>query len=320
MSYKIKSGDTLHAIAKRNNVTVADLVKANPQIKDPAKIKAGWVLTMPMPAKLPGASDGFSTAPRRPSGPQPKLTGISEPPKTPEPVALPEPPELAPPALPAMPDLPAALLTPAALPEPPAAPVADPLPPATTAMTFTTPGGAKSVNGKYTIPACTFPTFDALSKTQQGMLGPNGREVYGKLGPEERACFLNITGKLAKAGIDLSGLQISEFNSDRFFLEPQSLEKLQAQLEHHPDFKFDKPEGKFHPGMTEWGVREDTDFNSVQVGLGPKGGFIDIDRGNPKVSVAALFTHLSEVLTPGKTDPFAIGKQLGPDVTGYSVQ
>jgi LysM repeat protein len=46
-SYKIKSGDTLSAIAKANGTTVANLMKLNPQIKDKNKIYAGRSLKLP---------------------------------------------------------------------------------------------------------------------------------------------------------------------------------------------------------------------------------------------------------------------------------
>ena len=46
-SYKIKSGDTMSAIAKRRGTTVAEIMKANPSIKDKNKIFAGKSLKMP---------------------------------------------------------------------------------------------------------------------------------------------------------------------------------------------------------------------------------------------------------------------------------
>jgi murein DD-endopeptidase MepM/ murein hydrolase activator NlpD len=47
MTYTVKVGDTLGKIANRNGVTVAQLLSANPQIKDPNKIKLGDVLNVP---------------------------------------------------------------------------------------------------------------------------------------------------------------------------------------------------------------------------------------------------------------------------------
>jgi len=48
-SYKIKSGDTLSAIARRNNTTVAALMKMNPKIKDKDKIRAGQFIKVGKP-------------------------------------------------------------------------------------------------------------------------------------------------------------------------------------------------------------------------------------------------------------------------------
>jgi LysM repeat protein len=47
MTYKVKAGDTLSQIAKRNGITLAQLLKANPQISDPNKIKVGTTLNLP---------------------------------------------------------------------------------------------------------------------------------------------------------------------------------------------------------------------------------------------------------------------------------
>jgi hypothetical protein len=53
MSYRIQSGDTLSALAKRYNTSVGDLMKANPQIKNADLIYAGKTLN------IPGAKDTF---------------------------------------------------------------------------------------------------------------------------------------------------------------------------------------------------------------------------------------------------------------------
>ncbi len=47
MTYTVKPGDTLSKIAKITNCSTDQLLKANPQIKDPNKIKVGDVLTLP---------------------------------------------------------------------------------------------------------------------------------------------------------------------------------------------------------------------------------------------------------------------------------
>jgi murein DD-endopeptidase MepM/ murein hydrolase activator NlpD len=47
MTYTVKPGDTLSKIAMRNGVSVPQLLQANPQLKDPNKIKVGDVLNVP---------------------------------------------------------------------------------------------------------------------------------------------------------------------------------------------------------------------------------------------------------------------------------
>lgn len=44
VEYKVKAGDTLSAIAKRNATTVQALMALNPQIKDPNKIRTGQII------------------------------------------------------------------------------------------------------------------------------------------------------------------------------------------------------------------------------------------------------------------------------------
>ncbi|QSQ11529.1 LysM peptidoglycan-binding domain-containing protein [Myxococcus landrumensis] len=69
MSYRIQSGDTLSALAKRHGTTVNALMEANPQIKNADLIYTGDTL------KIPGATDGFDAAPGRKG---PNLTGGME--------------------------------------------------------------------------------------------------------------------------------------------------------------------------------------------------------------------------------------------------
>lgn len=47
MTYTVRPGDTLSKIAMRNGVTMDQLLKANPQITDPNRIKVGDVLNVP---------------------------------------------------------------------------------------------------------------------------------------------------------------------------------------------------------------------------------------------------------------------------------
>ena len=51
VTYTIVAGDTISKIAKKFNVTPEDLLAANPQVKNPNKIKVGDQLTIPVPAE-----------------------------------------------------------------------------------------------------------------------------------------------------------------------------------------------------------------------------------------------------------------------------
>ncbi len=79
MSYKVQAGDTLTSIAKRNGVSVDDLVKANPQIKNPDQIVTGWVLKVPMPKTMPGKGDGFTQMSAKPPPAPVNLDGGAKP-------------------------------------------------------------------------------------------------------------------------------------------------------------------------------------------------------------------------------------------------
>ena len=58
MSYRIQSGDTLSALARKNGTTVSALMQANPQIKNANLIYAGAQLNMP------GRKDSFEPGPK----------------------------------------------------------------------------------------------------------------------------------------------------------------------------------------------------------------------------------------------------------------
>lgn len=47
MTYTVRPGDTLSKIAMRNGVTLAQLLQANPQVKDPNRISVGDVINVP---------------------------------------------------------------------------------------------------------------------------------------------------------------------------------------------------------------------------------------------------------------------------------
>ncbi|AKQ69541.1 Membrane-bound lytic murein transglycosylase D precursor [Myxococcus hansupus] len=67
-SYRIRQGDTLTSIARRNNTTVDALARAN-NIRDPDRIITGKTLT------IPGARDGFDAAANAPR-PMPRPEGL----------------------------------------------------------------------------------------------------------------------------------------------------------------------------------------------------------------------------------------------------
>ncbi len=51
--YTVKPGDTMFFIAKRNNISLQELINANPQIADPNTIYPGQVLCIPIAGPLP---------------------------------------------------------------------------------------------------------------------------------------------------------------------------------------------------------------------------------------------------------------------------
>ena len=53
MAYTIQRGDTLSQLAQKHGTTVAELIKLNPQIKDPNKIYAGESLALPQATTTP---------------------------------------------------------------------------------------------------------------------------------------------------------------------------------------------------------------------------------------------------------------------------
>jgi hypothetical protein len=75
-TYKVKYGDTLSGIARANNTTLADLLKANPNITDPNRIQAGASLNLtsatpvstptPQPTTKPTIAEKASLIPDAP--------------------------------------------------------------------------------------------------------------------------------------------------------------------------------------------------------------------------------------------------------------
>ena len=66
-TYAIAPGDTLSKVAKQFGITLADLLAANPSIKNPDKVSIGQEIVIPVPAPSvvvdPGTLDGGSSAP-----------------------------------------------------------------------------------------------------------------------------------------------------------------------------------------------------------------------------------------------------------------
>lgn len=58
--YAVKGGETLTSIAKRFGLTVEKILLANPQLKDPNKLYAGQVITLPA-----GRSEGVVVQPEK---------------------------------------------------------------------------------------------------------------------------------------------------------------------------------------------------------------------------------------------------------------
>ncbi|HLM24363.1 MAG TPA: LysM peptidoglycan-binding domain-containing protein [Pyrinomonadaceae bacterium] len=63
MTYIVKPGDTLSKIATRNGVTLAQLLQANPQIKDPNRISVGDSINLPDSASSVPAGSTENTQP-----------------------------------------------------------------------------------------------------------------------------------------------------------------------------------------------------------------------------------------------------------------
>jgi len=73
MTYTVKPGDTLSKVAVRNGVTLAQLLQANPQVKDPNRIKVGDVIN------LPGDSTGVPAGSTDDTKPLPAISAAAPP-------------------------------------------------------------------------------------------------------------------------------------------------------------------------------------------------------------------------------------------------
>lgn len=182
------------------------------------------------------------------------------------------------------------------------------------------------LDAMYATPPCDVAQYDDLSAGQKALIDRTiGKEAYGgksgfpkDLGQLERAVFVNITGALEKAGVDLTGLKLQGggIRSDRLFFEPGTTSSLETSIRAGTATKppsFDSVSGAFggHDGMSDYVARQNVPLNSLQVGFGTKGAFADIDLFNPKFHP---FKHWEEVRKNDedtKTPHFYIAKVLG---------
>ena len=100
-------------------------------------------------------------------------------------------------------------------------------------------------------------------------------------------------------------LQDGGILTDRLLFQPgESLRTFRGSIEAaiaSGTFIKDTPVASKHPGMSDFGARQNRTFNALLVGFGPDGAFVDIDRGNPSGGLAGLIVHGAEVLThPGQ--------------------
>ena len=183
---------------------------------------------------------------------------------------------------------------------------------------------AASASSQPVRPADGLRAYEELSPAQQALLGEGGAARYGSLGSKERAAFIVLTTRMGQLGLETSGMKLKPqpegIQQDRLMFEAQpaeAMEKLKAGVRAaiaRGNFKSDKPAGKLHPGMDEFGARQWVTRESMQFGFGKDGAFVDIDRFGPKTDLVGLFGHLGEVLTPGKTDFFKVARALHIDV------
>ena len=174
---------------------------------------------------------------------------------------------------------------------------------------------------------CSFPTFAGLTADQQALFGGTAAQ-WGQLDSKQIAGFLNITGALSAAGVDLSGLglQPGGIHQDRLLFTPESAATLQSRMD-NTVFSYDQPRQDLHPEMASWGARQNVLRYALQVGTGPGGAFVDIDLWNPSFGLLGSIMHGREVLEnaydrrrggSGLTNPSTVGKGLGSSVTNYT--
>lgn len=186
--------------------------------------------------------------------------------------------------------------------------------------------GAVSAAG--TRPADGLKAYEELSTAQKGLLGSNGEALYAGLSSKQRGVFLLLTQRLERNGVDLSGLQLkggaegirgSNLRFDLLFEpNPEAMARFKSSVQDAVKagkFSVDQPSSVFHKGMSEWGVRENRSKYSMQIGFGPEGAFVDMDRYNPKQGgFWNNVRHWGEILTPGNMNPVKVAPDMGEDI------
>jgi hypothetical protein len=187
---------------------------------------------------------------------------------------------------------------------------------------------AGAVTATATRPADGLKAYDELDAVQQGLLGDKGREIYEKLTSKQRGVFLLLTQRLEHNGADLTGLRLkggaegirgSNLRFDLLFEpDPEAMARFKSSVQDGikaGKFSEDQPSSVFHGGMSDWGVRENREKYSMQIGFGPEGAFVDMDRYNPRQG--GFWNHVKhwgEILTPGNMDPFKVAPDMGEDI------
>jgi hypothetical protein len=209
---------------------------------------------------------------------------------------------------------------------PAAAPTApDTVPPESAPVDVFAPAGVSAAG---TRPADGLKAYEELSPAQQGLLGPKGPELYAGLTSKQRGVFLLLTQRLERNGLNLSGLQLkggaegirgNNLRFDLLFAPDQSaLARFKDSVQGATRAGFfspNRPSGVFHGGMADWGVRENRSKYALQIGFGPEGAFVDMDRYNPeKGGFWNKVKHWGEILTPGNMDPFKVAPEMGEDI------
>jgi len=168
-------------------------------------------------------------------------------------------------------------------------------------------------------------SYEELTPTQRSLLGPDGQARFDGLTRKEKAVFLLHTARLARNGIDLSGLRLKpdgiQGNSVRVQLlfenDPAAVQHLKEQVQRGVDagrLIDDKPFSLFHRGYDESGAREKIASYPLQIGFGSEGVFVDMDRYNPRAGTWSWIKHWAEILTPGNLDPEAAARALGENI------